>query len=212
VSFTATHRSTDLNEQVGFERLPTPRGTRLLPLLPLLGASAILFAGGVVTDEGTRVVDRFDYRPAIEGTSLTAVQVEGQLVPFRALTRMARIRNLAPLSYREWAPVFDVSHSAIKQWADGDEPNREKLDRVLGALTEASARQPNLRNWLTSPLPGMDVRPVDLLREDQWIAFRGAIRARSAPTVSVPPDELVRRRQAQVSWAVPETSIVAEEV
>ncbi len=201
------HRPTDLDKPLGFDRLPTPRGTGLLPLL---GVSAALF-GGVVVDEGTRVIDRLDYRPAIEGTSLTTVQVEGPVVPFRAPTRMARIRGLAPLSFREWAAVFGVSHSAIKQWADGEEPDRDKLDRVLGALNEAAAHRPDLGRWLTSSLPGMELRPIDLLREDRWRAFRGAIRARSAPPVSITPDELVRRRRAQVSWAVPEPATVAEE-
>ncbi len=124
---------------------------------------------------------------------------------------MARIRALAPLSFREWAPVFGVSHSAIKQWADGDEPDREKLDRVLGALDAAAAHQPDLGRWLMTPLPGMQQRPVDLLREDHWRAFRGALRARPAPAVSVAPEELARRRQMQISWAVVEPATLAEE-
>lgn len=198
--------STNLDKQPGFDRLSSPRGT----WLPLLGVSAALL-GGVVADEGTRVSDRLDYRPVIEGTSLTSVQVEGPIVPFEAPTRMARIRGLAPLSFREWATVFGVSHSAIKQWADGEEPTREKLDRVLGALNEAAAHQPDLARWLATPLAGMALRPVDLLREDRWRAFRGAIRARSAPAVSIAPDELVRRRQAQVSWAVLEPPTVPDE-
>lgn len=207
MSAATIHRPTDLDKPLGFDRLPIPRGTKLLPLL---GVSAVLL-GGVVVDEGTRVVDRLDYRAAIEGTSLTAVQVEGPVVPFLAPTRMARIRSVAPLSLREWATVFGVSHSAIKQWADGEEPDREKLNRVLGAVNEAAARRPDLSHWLTTQLPGMDMRPVDLLREDRWRAFRGAIRAHSAPSVSVAPDELVRRRQAQVSWAVLERATLAEE-
>jgi hypothetical protein len=124
---------------------------------------------------------------------------------------MARIRALAPLSLRDWAPVFGVSHSAIKQWADGEEPDRAKLDRVLGALTEAGGHQPNLARWLNAPLPGMQVRPLDLLRDDRWRAFRGAVRTRSAPAVTVAPGELVARRQAQVSWAVPEPATVADD-
>ncbi len=203
----ATRWHTDLDKPLGFDRLPIPRGTGFLPLL---GVGAVLF-GGVIVDEGTRVIDRLDYRAAIEGTSLTAVDVEGPIVPFRAPTRMARIRWLAPLSFREWAAVFGVSHSAIKQWADGDEPDRDKLDRVLGAITEAATHQPDLGRWLMSPVPGMEVRPVDLLREDRWRAFRGAIRARRAPAVSIAPEELVRRRRAQVSWAVPEPATVAED-
>jgi hypothetical protein len=201
------HEHTDLETPVGFDRMPrTPVGTGLA----LFGAVGALI-GGVIADEGTRVVDRLDYRPIIEGTSLNTVRVEGPVVAFQIPTRMARIRALAPLSFRDWASVFGVSHSAIKQWVDGDEPDREKLDRVLGALTEASAYQPAVGRWLTSPLPGMELRPVDLLREDRWRAFRGAIRARSAPAVNIAADELVRRRRAQVSWAVPEPTTVPDE-
>lgn len=206
---TAT-RHTDLGREVGFDRLPTPRGTALLPLL---GISLTLMggAGGAMSDHGTRVIDRIDYRPVIEGTSLRTVHVEGPVVPFQVPTRMARIRALAPLSLRDWASVFGVSHSAIKQWADGEEPDREKLDRVLGALTEAGGHQPDLAGWLSTPLPGMELRPLDLLRDDRWRAFHGAVRARSAPPVKVPPGELVRRRQAQVSWAAPELPTVADD-
>jgi hypothetical protein len=200
-------RHTDVDQPQGFDRLSGPRGTRLLPLLGV----GVALLGGAVVDEGTRVIDRLDYRPVIEGTTLGTVQVEGPVTPFQVPTRMARIRALAPLSLRDWADVFGVSHSAIKQWADGDEPDRDKLDRVLGALTEAAAHQPDLPRWLTAPLPGMQVRPLDLLRDDHWRPFRGAIRTRSAPTVDIAPDELLRRRRVQVSWAVPEPANVADD-
>jgi hypothetical protein len=162
-------------------------------------------------DQGTRIVTRSNYRSFIEGTTLFSVDVDGAVVPFERPTRMARIRALAPLSFREWAPVFGVSHAAVKQWADGDEPDREKLDRVLNALSEAAVRHPDLVSWLVAPLPGMDVRPLDLLRDDRWQAFRGAIRAESAPTVSTTPEELIRRRRAQAAWAVPERQVIADE-
>lgn len=186
--------------------LDARRGTALVTVLGL-GAS---FLAAPVIDQGTRVIDRLDYRSAMAGTSLTAVQVEGPVIPFQTPTRMARIRALAPLSLRDWGEVFGVSHSAIKQWADS-EPAREKLDRVLGALSEASAHHADLARWLVAPLPGMQIRPLDLLRDDRWRAFRGAIRTRPAPTVTMAPDQLLRRRQAQASWAVPEPPIVADD-
>ena len=205
-SSTTISRATGIDKPLGFDRLPKPRGT----LLPLLSVGVTLF-GGALVDDGTRVVDRFDYRAVINGTSLGTVHVEGPVIPFVAPTRMARIRSLAPLSLREWATVFGVSHSAIKQWSDGEEPNRDKLDRVLGAVSEAGAHHPNLGVWLTARLPGMDLRPIDLLRENRWQAFRGAIRTRSAPTVHIAPDELVRRRRAQASWAVPEPLTISDD-
>lgn len=163
-------------------------------------------------DSGTRVVARYDYRPIMEGTTLTKITVEGSLEPFKTASRMARIRALAPLSFREWAPVFEVSHTRIKQWADGEEPDRPKLDRILNALSEASVYNRDMRTWLTTAVPGMDVRPVDLLRDERWRAFRGAIRARSAPAVTVSPEELRRRRHAQSSWVVAEPQVVTDEV
>ncbi len=198
---------TELNQPLGFDRLHTPRGTNLATVLTI-GAALL---GGPVVDHGTRIIDRHDYRPVIDGTSLRNVRVEGSVTPFQVPTRMAQIRALAGFSLRDWASVFGVSHSAIKQWADGDEPEREKLDRVLGALTEASAHKGNLGDWLATPLPGMTLRPLDLLRDDQWRAFRGAIRTRSSPAVQIAPDELVRRRRAQDSWAVPERPVAADD-
>ncbi len=167
--------------------------------------------GGPDIDTGTRVVARYDYRPIMDGTTLTRITVEGDVEPFTTPTRMARIRAITPLSFREWAPVFGVSHAAIKQWADGEEPDRPKLDRILNALNEASIHHRDLRTWLTTPVPGTDVRPLELLRDDRWRAFRGSIRARSAPAVTVSPEELMRRRRAQSSWVVAEPPVVTDE-
>jgi hypothetical protein len=144
----AIARHTDLDQPLGFDRLRAPRGTGLITVL---SAGAVLL-GGPLVDQGTRIVERLDYRPMIDGTSLQNVHVEGPVVPFQTPTRMAQIRALAPLSLRDWGTVFGVSHSAIKQWVDGDEPDRDKLNRVLGALTEAAAHQPNLKGWLTATL------------------------------------------------------------
>ncbi len=174
-------------------------------------STSALLGGSIDIDNGTRVVARYDYRPTIAGTSLTRVSIEGPVEPYLKPTRMARIRAAAPLSYRDWATVFGVSHSAIKQWTDGEEPDRNKLDQVLDALSEASIYHSDLPRWLTAPLPGMQVRPVDLLRDDRWRAFRGATRARTAPSVTMAPEELDRRRRAQHSWVVAEPAIVADE-
>lgn len=213
------------------ERRLTLRSSAVVPLAVMTGAA---IASGLVgqpvdegtraavrhepahlrwpdVDTGTRVVARYDYRPIMEGTTLAKITVEGDVEPFTTLTRMARIRAIAPLSFREWAPVFGVSHAAIKQWVDGDEPERPKLDRILDALSEASIHHRELRTWLTTPVPGMDVRPLELLRDDRWRAFRGAIRARSAPAVAVSPEELMRRRRAQTSWVVAEPPVVSDE-
>jgi hypothetical protein len=216
------------------------RGDRNLPvrgtILPLVMTGAALAGGAVIADDGTyaakwhetrpasallggvpdidngtRVVVRYDYRPIIEGTSLTRVSVEGPIEPFQQPTRMARIRAIAPLSYRDWGSVLGVSHSAVKQWTDGEEPDRPELDRILNALSEASIHHHDLAAWLSTALPGMGIRPMDLLREARWRAFRGAMRARSAPAVVLSPEELARRRRAQSSWVVAEPRTLADE-
>jgi hypothetical protein len=190
---------------------PVDEGTRAASSHEIRPALQAARGGWPDIDTGTRVVARYDYRPIMEGTTLTKITVEGQVEPFKIASRMARIRALAPLSFREWAPVFQVSHTRIKQWADGEESDRPKLDRILNALSEASVHHRDLRTWLTTAVPGMDVRPIDLLREERWRAFRGAIRARNAPAVTVSPEELMRRRRAQSSWVVAEPPVVADE-
>ena len=190
---------------------PVDEGTRAAYRHELRPALHVAHRGWLDIDTGTRVVARYDYRSIMEGTTLTKITVEGDIEPFTIPTSMARIRAIAPLPFREWAPVFGVSHAAIKQWADGEEPDRPKLARILNALNEASIHHRDLRTWLTTSLPGMDVRPLELLRDDRWRAFRGAIRARSSPAVTVSPVELMRRRRAQSSWVVAEPPVVAYE-
>jgi hypothetical protein len=190
---------------------PVDEGTRASNHQEIRATLSSARGGWPDIDTGTRVVARYDYRSIMEGTTLTKITVEGPLEPFKTASRMARIRALAPLSFRDWAPVFEVSHTRIKQWADGEEPDRPKLDRILNALSEASVYHRDMRTWLTTVVPGMDVRPLDLLRDERWRAYRGAIRARSAPAVTVPPEELMRRRRVQSSWVMAEPPVVTDE-
>lgn len=185
-------------------------GTRLNERTEIKSVAALL-GGAADVDDGTRVAVRYDYRPMIEGTSLARVIVEGPIQPFHRPTRMARLRAVAPLSLRDWAYVLDVSHSAVGQWVENEPPERRNLDRILDALTEARAHHSDVASWLAARLPGMGVRPMDLLREERWRAFRGAMRARSAPSVTLSPDELMHRRREQASWVVAEPATVADE-
>ncbi len=173
-------------------------------------AATLVLLGSGVAEAGTVVTPRADLRPAIDRTSLDRITVDGRVEPFRAPSRMAQVLTLAPLPLRTWAGVFGVTHTTIGHWKDGQEPDRDQLDRVLGALTEAAPFHADLASWLQAALPGTDIRPLDLLRDERWTAFRGAIRVQSAPSVGLDGDELVRRRRAQVSWAVPEVPIVVD--
>ena len=82
---------------------------------PLFGGLAMM---SLYQDTGTRIVNRIDVRGLMAGTSIWEFKIEAPIEPFVRPTRMARIRDLAPLSLREWATVFRVSHSAIRQWTE----------------------------------------------------------------------------------------------
>lgn len=163
-------------------------------------------------DHGTRVVPRSYLRAVLGETMPSATRIDFEVAPtpLVPVTRMARIRQLAGFSLREWASVFGVTHTAIKQWLS-TEPDREKLSQVTQALEEATRYHGNLATWLGRPLPGMEVTPLDLLRVDNWRAFRGALRAGAPPPVTISGEELQRRRQTDESWAVPETPALGYE-
>jgi hypothetical protein len=165
-----------------------------------------------VIDQGTRVGTRSDIRSLLVSTTFAPPVIVFEPPPSRLvpMTRMARIRELADLSLRDWAPVFGVTHTTIKQWLTL-EPDRNKVGQVLEALEEAARYHSNLAGWLRRPLPGTGLVPLQLLERDSWRAFRGALRSRPAPPVAISADELRRRRRADESWAIPETPAVTNE-
>jgi len=177
-----------------------------------LGTAAPLAVSMPVSmDNGTRVGQFTDATTALNSTSLRTTELgPGGLAPFVEPTTMERIRTLAPLSLRDWGSVFGVSHTAVRSWLR-DDPEREKLATVLSALEEAYASKPNLAAWLVTSLPGLEVRPLDLLRDDRWRAFRGALRAQAAPPPSLSRDELEARRRAETSWALADVEIEPDE-
>lgn len=177
-------------------------GGRINKLMLMVGglAAVLSSAPSLEVDSGTRVIAQRDVRALVQGTTLHSFEFDGPIVPFIKPTRMAKIRALAPLSLRDWAPVVGKSHTTVSAWAAGEEPNEPKLDQILTALDEASRYHADLRTWLTSPLPGMSTRPVDLLRESRWRAFRGAVRSGQASTPQITPNELIERRRGKLSW------------
>jgi DNA-binding transcriptional regulator YiaG len=124
-------------------------------------------------------------------------------------TRMGQIRELAPLSLRDWARVFGVTHSAIRGW-EMHETTRPELDKVLSLLHEAGSRKPDVGGWLANPLPGTDTRPLDLLIAQRWQAFRGALRVRQIEP-RITPEDLLRRRRESLDWAITEHPTVPED-
>lgn len=168
-----------------------------------LGGSAV---GPAVADPGTRIGLYTDVAALAHSTSLQSVELDGPFVPFIQRTTMAQINGLAPLSLREWGRVFGVSHTSISAWMKEDPADREKLGTVLGAL-EAARTKPQLERWLLAPLQGIDVRPIDLLRDGRWRAFRGALVARAAAPATLSSEELAARRRAETSWALADAEI-----
>jgi hypothetical protein len=187
-------------------------GTKIVSTL-LAGGVALMGVGGlgsISVDQGTRLSPLRDVRQTLVGTTLNELRVQAGGEPFITPTRMDQLNALAPLSLREWGSVFGVSHTTIGLWADKD-PGHAKLDRVLEALREASFFHRDLAAWLGAPVAGMSVRPLDLLRDDRWRAFRGAIRTATTPAVTLSADELRTRREAEVSWITPEPQTVTDD-
>jgi DNA-binding transcriptional regulator YiaG len=153
-------------------------------------------------DQGTRVTPVSDLRALMTETKLDPTRITFEPQPTHAvpMTRMARIRNIAPLSLREWEEVFGVSHSAVRNWLRS-EPDREKLTQVLESLEQAARYRGDVVPWLRQTLPGTTVTPLQLLARDNPRAFRGALRARASAPPQISPEELRQRRQADESWA-----------
>ena len=180
-----------------------------------LGAS-ILAAFGIGhgleplnVDAGTRISPRIIIEAQPSTTRLFEINSDtGKMAMGEADTLMADIRRLAPLSLRDWATVFGVSHTAIRDWLKTD-PDRPELTQVLGLLEDASGRRADLAAWLTQPLEHLNVRPLDLLASHRWRAFRGAMRVRQAP-VPITPAELKERRKSSLGWAMTDAPTVPE--
>ncbi|MDQ3662240.1 MAG: hypothetical protein M3454_14520 [Actinomycetota bacterium] len=124
---------------------------------------------------------------------------------------MAEIRALAPLSLREWGRAFGVSHTAISDWLRSNPQDREDLRTTLAALEEASKARHNLGEWLLAPLAGLQVRPVDLLKDRRWRAFRGALAAEASPAPRLSASKLAARRRTETSWAIADADIEPDE-
>lgn len=153
----------------------------------------------VYRDAGTRISERVDLRTVVQGTSLASIRIDGRLAQQDELTLMGRIERLAPLSRRDWATVFGVSHTLIGKWLRSDPP-REELRQVLELLVEAAPFHQDLAAWLRTEVPGIPVTPRDLLAARRWSAFRGAIIARPAPPVGLSDEEIAARRRADHTW------------
>lgn len=195
-----------------------PSGTSLTRSALLAGALAVGTALGAQGpgvpmdwDSGTRIGNYTDIAALVKSTSLQRIELEGRFSPFVQRSTMAQIRALAPLSLREWGRVFGVSHTAISDWLRGDPQEGENLRTALAALEEASRVKNDLGEWLLAPVSGLQVRPVDLLKDRRWRAFRGALAAQAAPVSRLSPSELAARRRAETSWAIADTDIEPDE-
>lgn len=175
---------------------------------------AVAGIGGTVVerDVGTSINRRADLRSFERGTRLTGyVPAHTPFAPFVQPTRMQRIQQLSGLSRRELGEILGVSHTMVGRWLKSDPEGKPELTKVLSALEEAGRYHvTDLKSWLTRIIPGTELRPVDLLRDKRWRAFKGAVRTRRAPASQLSPAELFARRQAEVSWAIAEPEIPSE--
>jgi hypothetical protein len=136
-------------------------------------------------DAGTAILKVRDLTDTLGGTMLIAVEYEGLRPDVRraTATRMGRIRELAPtVSLRDWSGVLGVSPQAISNWSSREPPNRPELATVLQSLEEASTRRPLLGRWLKEPIAPDGPRPLDLMADQNWRAFRAS--SRLAPAAS----------------------------
>jgi hypothetical protein len=177
---------------------PQDLGTLLDPYWP--GAKRLL--ARLFADQGTRVAPVSDLRALMTQTKLEPTRITFEPQPTRpvTMTRMGRIRTIAPLPLRDWEEVFGVTHSAVRNWL-GTEPDREKLTQVLESLEQAARYHGDLVTWLQQTLPGTAVTPLQLLARDNPRAFQGALRVRAGAPPQISSDEIRRRRHADESWA-----------
>ncbi len=180
--------------------------------LPLVLGFGIAGTGArhELVDVGTRIADRTDLTHLIQQTSLTRFAVDTPVISLAEPTRMQRILRIAPLSRRAWADVFDVSPNAVQKWTRTD-PERDKLSQVLAMLEQASRHHADVDAWLAQPVGRSSVTPLELLRDERWRAFAGAVRTQTAPRPQVTAEDLHRRRRDQLPWASPEPVMTSDE-
>ncbi len=195
-----------------------PSGTSLTRSVVLAGALAVGAAFSAQTsalplrsDSGTRIGKYTDAAAIAKSTSLQRIELPGRFAPFVQPSTMEQIRTLAPLSLREWGRVFGVSHTAIGDWLRADPQDREDLRTTLAVLEDAARAKSNLGEWLVAPVPGLQVRPLDLLVDRRWRAFRGALAAETAPRPRLSPSDMAARRRAETSWAIADVDIERDE-
>jgi hypothetical protein len=159
----------------------------------------------IICDRGTRASARIDLVAASTETSIRRLLLDSntKLGVHAVKTRMLRIIELAPLSLREWAEVFGVSHGAITKWRSS-EPDRPEIALVLEMLERAVREHGELAQWLRQPLASTSVTPLQLLSQQRWRAFLGAIKTASAPAPDLARETLERLRRERLPWAVPD--------
>jgi hypothetical protein len=130
---------------------------------------------------------------------------EGKAENYQSTTRMQRILDLSQLSERTWAKVLGKTHPTIGNWKVVDPPSEtERLAQISEALDYALRRRGGLRIWLETPLPGLTLKPLDLIAKGRLRAFRGAVHARPASKPDITSPELLDRLRLGVGWPVAE--------
>jgi hypothetical protein len=104
-----------------------------------------------------------------------------------------RLREISGIGVTELSCVFGVSRPSFHKWMTGTIPrrrHREHLSQALGLVEEALRRVGNpqaVGAWLNRSVSVAGTRPLDLLREKQFLRLRGFLSKRTAEPVVLQP-------------------------
>jgi len=105
----------------------------------------------------------------------------------------SRLREISGIGVTELSWVFSVSRPSFHKWMTGTIPrrrHREHLSQALGLVEEALRRLGNpqaVGAWLNRSVSAAGTRPLDLLREKQFLSLRGFMSKRTAEPVVLQP-------------------------
>lgn len=92
-----------------------------------------------------------------------------------------RLREISGLDVRRLAYIFQVTRPAYYKWLVSSVPHithREHLLEVLSLVERALQRLGNPKNvadWLLTPIIDTGIKPIDYLRTQKYLTFRGIL-------------------------------------
>ena len=105
----------------------------------------------------------------------------------------SRLREISGIGVTELSWLFGVSRPSFHRWMTGTIPrrrHREHLSQALALIEEALRRLGNsqaVSAWLNRSVSAAGTRPLDLLRDKQFLSLRGLLSKRTAGQVVLQP-------------------------